>query len=907
LSPVSTGFFAGHPMFNLSGFRRFAGTLPARLRLTSAWGPRALVLLLFATALGAVHFFAQDSQSSTSTPRELDLSMIVVASPEEAQQILERLKSGEDFRALATERSIDSSASSGGVLGKMDPSGMRPELRAALKGVGPDQVTPAVRIPEGYAILKVMQPARSREAVGYANSSQIVSTSTAGNVIYGPDISGFGEALAALSKFPKAEGWDQDPHAACEYRKQSIADFIERLKFILDPANPEARAGRSEAQIAQAYYTLAQIYAYQGDMDPAIEQYKQAWQIAAAGVPEAAPRLEEALGTAYLHRSEMVNGVYRSPGDRCLFPMRPDEPYQVTADSEQAVRYFLDDLQRSPGDIEVRWLLNLAYATLGKYPSGVPKPYLIPPSAFTSSENVDRFVDVAPQAGLVQFSMAGGNIVDDFEGNGLLDVVTSSSGDCDPMHFFHNNGDGTFTDRAAQTGLSDQLGGLNMVQTDYNNDGCLDILVLRGGWQLPVRRSLLRNNCNGTFTDVTSASGLAQPATSTQTAVWADINNDGLLDLFLGRENRPAQLFLNRGDGTFKDVSHSAGVDRIAFTKGVAAADYDNDGYVDLYVSNLDGDNFLYHNNHNNTFTEVAEQAGVPGSGHGFPTWFFDYDNDGWPDIFVTSFFPSVDESLRSYLDLPHNATTLKLYRNLGNGHFRDVTADVGLEKVLMPMGANYGDIDNDGFLDIYLGTGNPSYAALVPNALLRNDEGKRFVDVTASSGTGELHKGHGVAFADIDRDGDEDLLEEEGGAVPGDRHAYRLFENPGNGNDWINLKLVGVKSNRPAVGARIKVAVTSEGQGTRSIYRTVSSGGSFGASPFEQHIGLGKSARILSIEIWWPASRTRQIFTNVGRNQFLEIKEFASDYTKLVRSSFRLGGPRRQAEASPGGREALR
>jgi hypothetical protein len=884
-------------MFTGFRFRRFAGSLSTRLRLIlplAAW----VLVLLIATALGGAHFFAQSSPSSARTPQDLDLSMIVVPTPEEAQQILERLKSGEDFRALATERSIDPTASAGGSLGKVDLSGMRPELRDALKGVGPDQVTPVVRIPEGYAILKVIAPARSKEAVGYANSSQIVNTSPPGSVIYGPDISGFGEALAALSRFPKAAGWDQDLHATCEYRKQSTADFVERLKFILDAANPEARAGRSDAQIAQAYYTLAQMYAYQGEMDAAIEQYKRAWQIAAAGVPEAAPRLEEALGTAYLHRSEMINGVYRSPGARCLFPMRPNERYQVTADSEEAVRYFLDALQHSPGDLELRWLLNLAYATLGKYPSGVPKPFLIPPSAFASGEDVGRFVDVAPQAGLVQFSMAGGNIVDDFEGKGLLDVVTSSSGECDPMHFFHNNGDGTFTDRAAQAGLSDQLGGLNMVQTDYNNDGCLDILVLRGGWQLPVRRSLLRNNCNGTFTDVTSASGLAQPATSTQTAVWADINNDGFLDLFLGRENRPAQLFLNQGDGTFKDISHSAGVDRIAFTKGVAAGDYDNDGYMDLYVSNLDGDNFLYHNNRNNTFTEVAKEAGVPGNGHGFATWFFDYDNDGWPDIFVTSFFPSVDESLRTYLNLPHNATTLKLYRNLGNGHFRDVTAEVGLDKVLMPMGANYGDIDNDGFLDIYLGTGNPSYAALVPNALLRNDEGKRFVDVTASSGTGELHKGHGVAFADIDRDGDEDLLEEEGGAVPGDRHAYRLFENPGNGNDWINLKLVGVKSNRAAVGARIQVTVTNDGGRPRSIYRTVSSGGSFGASPLEQHIGLGKSARILRIEIWWPASNTRQTFTNVARNQFLEVREFAPDYTRLVRTSFRLGGPGRDAEA---------
>ena len=173
-----------------------------------------------------------------------------------------------------------------------------------------------------------------------------------------------------------------------------------------------------------------------------------------------------------------------------------------------------------------------------------------------------------------------------------------------------------------------------------------------------------------------------------------------------------------------------------------------------------------------------------------------------------TSYFTSVDETVRTYLGLPHNAATLKLYRNLGDGRFQDVTRQVGLDKVFMPMGANFGDIDNDGFLDIYLGTGNPSYASLVPSVLLHNNGGKFFVDVTTSSGTGELHKGHGVAFADLDNDGDEDLLFEVGGATPGDAHAMRLFENPGHGNDWITLKLVGVKTNRAAIGARIKVTV---------------------------------------------------------------------------------------------------
>ena len=284
----------------------------------------------------------------------------------------------------------------------------------------------------------------------------------------------------------------------------------------------------------------------------------------------------------------------------------------------------------------------------------------------------------------------------------------------------------------------------------------------------------------------------------------------------------------------------------------------------------------------------------MPGPGHGFTTWFFDYDNDGWLDLFATSYFTSVDESVRTYLGRAGNAATLKLYRNLGDGTFRDVTSQVGLDKVFMPMGSNFGDFDNDGFPDIYLGTGNPSYASLLPNVLLRNNEGKSFVDVTASSGTGELHKGHGIAFADLDNDGDEEIVAEIGGATPGDSHPLRLFENPGHGNDWIDLRLVGITTNRAAIGARIKVTVENEGRGTRSIYRVVGSGGSFGASPLEQHIGLGKSARIVELEIWWPASNTRQRVAGRGKNQSVEIIESARSYTRIERRPITLGGARR-------------
>jgi tetratricopeptide (TPR) repeat protein len=852
-----------------------------------------ITLFLLAIAVLCVRMLAQDSQPAASpTSQVVALRIIVVSSEEQAQHVLEELHQGKDFAAVAKTNSIDSSAGDGGYLGKVAISDLRAELRNGVIGLSPGEISPIVKTVLGFAILKV----EAKNGSGPNTASDrggTDATTSVGSVKYALNLSGLGEAELGLNNFDKPVGWDRDPREICEIRNQSLAQEKKTLDDFLSPSNKDKRASYRPLDVLNMYYSLGEVYSYEGDMDHAVAQYGKAYEIAASQAPGAQSQMAEAMGVAYLHKSEMENGVYRAPGDRCLLPMHRSSSFQQTADSEKAIEYFLEYLERKPDELEVRWLLNVAYMTIGEYPEKVPAKYLIPPSVFESAEDVGRFRDVAQQSGLKSFATAGGVIVDDFENNGRFDVVTSGFNSCEPLRYFHNNGDGTFTEQSEKAGLSDQLGGLNILQADYNNDGCLDILVLRGGWEVPQRKSLLRNNCDGTFTDVTVASGLGEP-TSTQAAVWVDINNDGLLDLFVANEDQPAQLFLNKGDGTFQDISVSAGVNRIKFSKGVAAGDYDNDGYPDLYVSNLNGDNFLYHNNHDNTFTDVTSKAGVPGPGRGFATWFFDYDNDGWPDIFATSYFMSVDETARTYLDLPHNATTLKLYKNLGNGTFRDVTKEVGLDKVYMPMGANFGDIDNDGFLDIFLGTGNPSYASLKPSVLLHNKEGKSFVDVTTSSGTGEWHKGHGVAFADLDNRGDEDIIFEVGGATLGDSHALRVFENPGHGNDWISLKLVGAKTNRSAIGARIKVTVENNGQGTRSIYRTVGSGGSFGSSPLEQHIGLGKDARITDIEIWWPTSNTRQHFSNVRKNQFLEIKEFATDYAKLDRKPYRLGGAKR-------------
>ena len=223
-----------------------------------------------------------------------------------------------------------------------------------------------------------------------------------------------------------------------------------------------------------------------------------------------------------------------------------------------------------------------------------------------------------------------------------------------------------------------------------------------------------------------------------------------------------------------------------------------------------------------------------------------------------------------------------RLYRNVGAKMFRDVTAQLGLDRVVLPMGSNFGDIDNDGFLDIYLGTGRPSYAYLMPNVMFRNDGGRRFEDVTAVTGTGHLQKGHGVAFADWDRDGDLDVFLEAGGASPGDRAHNVLFQNPGNGNHWLTVRLVGTRTNRAALGAKIRVDLPAPDGRTVSRYRTVTAGSSFGGNPFACTIGLGRAETIRELEVSWPTSGTRQVFRGVPIDRSIEITEGRESFRVL-------------------------
>ena len=187
----------------------------------------------------------------------------------------------------------------------------------------------------------------------------------------------------------------------------------------------------------------------------------------------------------------------------------------------------------------------------------------------------------------------------------------------------------------------------------------------------------------------------------------------------------PSRLFRNDGEGRFEDVAQAAGVTNMRYCKGSAWGDYDNDGYADLYISNFGEDNRLYRNNGNGTFSDVAPELGLTQPLDSFATWFWDYDNDGWQDIFVAGYGEDIADVAADYMGLPNDGARPRLYRNDGAGGFTDVTREVGLWRVHLAMGADFGDLDNDGYPDFYLGTGAPSYDAIAPNVMYRNDSGK--------------------------------------------------------------------------------------------------------------------------------------------------------------------------------------
>jgi hypothetical protein len=704
---------------------------------------------------------------------------------------------------------------------------------------------------------------------------------------------------------------------------RKMAERLQRIVQAEDPMNNAFRnreraaileeAVRNEKEPGLVWEKLPRLAEEQmdaGNLAAALESLRLFDELTASLKQTLGPRQQQMMlhrrALCYLRLGEQQNCLTNHTIESCLLPIRSLGVYGRQEGPREAIKVLSESLRRFRNDLKGVWLLNLAYMTIGEYPDKVPAQWLIPPRVFESDYDIKRFVDVSSGADLDLHGWAGGCVLEDFDDDGFLDLMVSSWENTTQLRYFRSNGDGTFTERTREAGLAGEIGGLNMIQTDYNNDGRPDVLVLRGAWLGAAGKypsSLLRNNGDGTFEDVTEEAGLLS-FRPTQTAVWFDFNSDGWLDLFIGTEsygtnNFPCELYRNNGDGTFTECAAQAGVAALAYVKGVGAADFNNDGRPDLYLSSRSGANLLYRNDGPQSadkgfkapwkFTDIATNAGVTEPMMSFPTACFDYNNDGWVDIFVTGYaLQSVGDIVADYMGKPFRSELPRLFRNNRDGTFTDTTKEAKLNKLIFAMALNFGDFDNDGWLDLYAGTGDPDLATLVPNRAFRNADGKFFQDVTTSGGLGNLQKGHAISFADIDNDGDQDIYTVIGGAYTDDTYRCALFENPGHGNHWITLKLEGMKSNRSAMGARIKVVVKTAA-GERTIYKTVGSGASFGASPLRQEIGLGAAQAIQSIEILWPATGQTQTLKNLAMDRFYKVREGEATATPWNVRSFKL------------------
>ncbi|MEE2777225.1 MAG: CRTAC1 family protein [Acidobacteriota bacterium] len=639
-----------------------------------------------------------------------------------------------------------------------------------------------------------------------------------------------------------------------------------------------------------------------GDPAAAIELLDEALaEVSATSAPEGGlvSSLEWHLALAWIQLAEDQNCIGHHNAASCLLPVTKEGIHTRPEAARRAGDVLADYAGRHPRNVQAAWLLNVVRQVSGDWPDGVPENLRLPAGALANDAQLDRWRDRAPELGLAEVDLAGGAVMDDFDGDGHLDLLATTWDPCDAMKAYRNDGRGGFENVTEAWGLSGQLGGLNLVQADYDDDGMLDLLVLRGAWLLSegrIRNSLLHNQLDtqvGQFVDVTRAAGMAEPAFASGTAAWADYDADGDLDVYVGNEWTflhafPNQLFRNEGDGRFREVAAAAGVTNNRYTKAVTWGDYDNDGDPDLYVSNI-GENRLYRNDGGGRFVDVAPELEVTAPvRESFPAWFFDYDNDSDLDIFVADYRQQPARVSGSYFGLSFDDGQPLLYRNDG-GRFTEVSAEVGLERPLMPMGANYGDLDNDGWLDIYLGTGEPDLASLMPNVMYRNTAG-RFVDVSFVGGFAHIQKGHGVAFGDVDNDGDQDLFHQLGGFYPGDTYANSLFENPGGGGNWVTLRLEGARANSFGVGARIELEVSGPG-GNRSFHALVGGGGSFGGSSLQQELGIGEASSIERLTVRWPAPGPTQVFADVAANHVYRVVEGSSELVAVSVAELSLGG----------------
>ena len=628
---------------------------------------------------------------------------------------------------------------------------------------------------------------------------------------------------------------------------------VEMLEQVLDDSMPFS------ADESNAIVLLANAHARRGDFPEAVASYKQAL-------------------TRNLNAAQKVE-VYTELG-ACLYRM---------GDFSQAGRNFYEALQvhMNPTD---QWLLH---AALDRMPNPPPMPAAVQfpvdaPAVDPANPPLLAFEDIAPKLGIHALHGNGTVAFGDIDGDGKLDVIVSGSGTF--IKVYRNQGD-KFADVTEAVGLGHVPSGYSLNLVDYDNDGWLDLFISMNGWNGPMPDRLFHNE-HGHFVDVSKKSGLDDPG-SGFVSLWGDLDNDGWLDVVIAngvlKDGSVPQIYRNNRDGTFTNMTKAAGINEPAAFGAIGAAlgDYDKDGRLDILFNGLDpAPNRLYHNDGNWHFTEVARKAGVyQGPHNGFVCFFVDYNNDGWPDILTTSLAPwdaTVAGLRKGYA--PANARQVhkdsnRLYRNNRDGTFTDVTFDAKLYYPMGTMGAGVADVDNDGYVDFYFGTGDPQISRLEPNRFFRNNGNGTFSDLTGYVGFARPgNKGHGVAFVDLFQTGALDIFAQLGGHYPGDYTYDAFYHNLKAGqNNWLEVDLRGVKSNRFAVGTQLTAKA-----GDLLVYREVKGSEGFGATnPYRQHFGFGKKTNVDSLEIRWP-SGVKQEFHDLDVNQILAIQEDATELKKL-------------------------
>jgi enediyne biosynthesis protein E4 len=478
------------------------------------------------------------------------------------------------------------------------------------------------------------------------------------------------------------------------------------------------------------------------------------------------------------------------------------------------------------------------------------------------------FTDVTAAAGMQTTGFAFGNpIWGDFDSDGKLDLFVDNHYNR-PPYVYHNNGNGTFTDISASSGIIQHGDRHGSAWADFNNDGYLDLYWTKGakgGSTLGMKKDeLYLNQGNLTFVNTAEAAGTTNTWGRARGVAWADFNHDGYLDIVVGNLRTLMVVFQNNGDGTFADVTTASGVGEVMYQENMFV-DYDNDGWADIFSINSQRgsklNDRLYRNNHDGTFTDVSRAARLRALSYGRSAAWGDYNNDGYLDVYISR---GQDES-------PASQT---LYKNNGNGTFTEVTAQAGLTSSSNNRAAMWGDYDNDGFLDLYVVNSGSDPIGKGPNHLYRNNGDGTFTDVAPLAGVADavVSRGRGATWGDYDGDGFLDLFVTNGeDDTDFEQGPQTLFHNnANNSNHWLEIVLVGTSSNRQGLGAAVTIQTNAGIQ-----YRQADGGSghflSQGAAPI--HFGLGQQTAVNQLTVNWPSGIVQTV-SEVAANQKITITE---------------------------------